>query len=105
MLRRGAEGSLVRAETGEMWAVPACPGVVAADPTGCGNAYCGGFLAAWAAGERIEDAAVWGAVSASFMLETQGMPPPQLQGAFKPWLRGRASGRRPVRAQGSYPRC
>jgi sugar/nucleoside kinase (ribokinase family) len=84
MLRRGAEGSLVRAETGEMWRVPVVPGVAPHDPTGCGNAYCGGFLAAWAAGERIEDAAVWGAVCASFMLETQGMPPPQLQGVLSP---------------------
>jgi hypothetical protein len=58
MLRRGAEGSLVCERGGSVWAVPALEGVPALDPTGCGNAYCGGFLAAWAAGESAREA-VW----------------------------------------------
>ena len=95
-LRRGPEGAIVhrrdakahdadvlppdappprRADTGETWEVPACAGVAAVDPTGCGNAFCGGFLASWRAGEALPDAGVWGCVAASFMLEVQAVPP------------------------------
>lgn len=81
-LRRGPEGAIVhrcarplattaahvalmltwhlsRADTGETWDVPAVAGVEAVDPTGCGNAFCGGFLAAWRAGEPLLEAGLW----------------------------------------------
>lgn len=59
-LRRGPEGAVVhRAATGETWEVPAVEGVEAVDPTGCGNAFCGAFLASLLAGESLRDAAVW----------------------------------------------
>ena len=98
-LRRGPEGAIVHrrdakacaappavpssadcspphsADTGETWEVPACAGVDAVDPTGCGNAFCGGFLASWRAGESLCDAGVWGCVAASFLLEVQAVPP------------------------------
>jgi sugar/nucleoside kinase (ribokinase family) len=61
LLRRGPQGSMVHdASTGETWEVPAVPESVVVDPTGCGNAYCGGFLAAWSGGESLVDAACWG---------------------------------------------
>jgi sugar/nucleoside kinase (ribokinase family) len=36
-------------------------------PAGCGNAFCGGFLASRLAGEEVLDGAVWGSVAASVM--------------------------------------
>jgi hypothetical protein len=47
------------ADTGETWDVPAVSGVPVVDPTGCGNAFCGGFLAAWRAGDALLDAGLW----------------------------------------------
>ncbi len=59
-LRRGPEGAIVHcAATGETWDVPTVAGVAAVDPTGCGNAFCGGFLASWRVGESLLDAGVW----------------------------------------------
>lgn len=36
------------------------------DPTGCGNTFCGGFLAGWYQTRNLLTAALWGSVSASF---------------------------------------
>ena len=44
------------------------------DVTGCGNAFCGGFLAAWQAGESVTEAALWGTAAASFMAEYPAVP-------------------------------
>jgi sugar/nucleoside kinase (ribokinase family) len=44
---------------GETWDVPCVAGVAAVDPTGCGNAFCGGFLASWRAGESLLEAGLW----------------------------------------------
>lgn len=41
---------------------------------GCGNAFCGAFLAAVQGGETDFDAAVWGCVAASFMAESYAIP-------------------------------
>eukprot|EP00850_Spirogloea_muscicola_P016813 SM000139S00130 [mRNA] locus=s139:332144:335094:+ [translate_table: standard] len=46
------------------------------DTTGCGNAFCGGFLAGWVEERNLLTAALWGSVAASFMAEYQGVPPP-----------------------------
>lgn len=48
------------------------------DPTGCGNTFCGGFLAGWYKTRNLLTAALWGSVSASFMLEYEGVPPPRV---------------------------
>jgi ribokinase len=46
------------------------------DTTGAGDAFCGGFLAGYArTGDGIE-AALHGIISASFTVETIGIPPP-----------------------------
>jgi sugar/nucleoside kinase (ribokinase family) len=45
------------------------------DPTGCGNTFCGGFLAGWYKSHDLLTAALWGSIAASFMLEYEGLPP------------------------------
>lgn len=44
------------------------------DPTGGGNGFLGGLAVALARGRGLEEAAVWGCVSASFAIEQVGMP-------------------------------
>lgn len=44
------------------------------DPTGGGNAFLGGLAVALARGQKLEDAAVWGSIAASFAIEQIGMP-------------------------------
>jgi sugar/nucleoside kinase (ribokinase family) len=73
-LRMGAQGSLVLdASTGRVASIPAFPGEIV-DPTGAGNAYCGGFLAGWVASGDAVTAGLCGAVAASFLMETEGIP-------------------------------
>lgn len=50
------------------------------DPTGGGNAFLGGLSVALARGEKLEDAAAWGSVAASFAIEQVGMPSLSLDG-------------------------
>ena len=52
--------------------VPAVP-VAAKDPTGAGDAFCGGVLAGLVESRGIVPAAVCGAVSASFVVEDFGL--------------------------------
>ena len=73
-LRCGTDGALVSQRDGGAWAVPAVPETKVVDPTGCGNAFCGGFLAALQAGEPLEAAAQWGCVAASFLANCQAVP-------------------------------
>lgn len=70
-IKLGAEGSLVCAAGGAPRHVPAVP-VRAIDPTGCGDAYCGGFVAAYGRGADPVTAACHGTVAASFTVETRG---------------------------------
>lgn len=68
----GAAGSMVHdRQTGITHHVPALPGV-APDPTGAGDAYCGGFLAGWLRTADPVLAACCGTVSASFAVENFG---------------------------------
>jgi ribokinase len=70
-IKLGAEGSLVGVPGEPPRHVPAVP-VGAVDPTGCGDAFCGGFLAAYRRGADALTAACHGTVSASFTVETRG---------------------------------
>jgi sugar/nucleoside kinase (ribokinase family) len=73
-LRQGSGGALVhRADTGETWDVPALPTSLV-DPTGAGNAFCGGFLAGWVQHGDLRLAGLYGAVAASFLVEQVGLP-------------------------------
>lgn len=73
VVKCGADGCLVL-ESGWDWpvAVAACP-VRAIDPTGAGDAFCGGFLAGFLASGDPVEAALRGAVSASFAVEAPGL--------------------------------
>jgi sugar/nucleoside kinase (ribokinase family) len=44
------------------------------DPTGAGNAFCGGFLAGWVQSGNLLTAGLYGAVAASFLVEQVGLP-------------------------------
>lgn len=72
VVKRGVHGSVwydrERQVDGEVPPVAVNP----TDPTGCGDAYCGGFLAGLVRTGEPESAAQWGAVSASFVLEGYG---------------------------------
>jgi ribokinase len=70
-IKLGAEGSMICAPGEAPRHVPAIT-VAESDPTGCGDAYCGGFLAAWVQGGDAVSAACHATVSASFVAETQG---------------------------------
>jgi ribokinase len=70
-IKMGAEGSIVGVPHETPRHVPAIP-VRAVDPTGCGDAFCGGFVAAFQRGADALTAACHGAVSASFTAETRG---------------------------------
>ena len=73
-LRMGAEGALVaEAKTNKMVHVPAVETSVV-DPIGAGNAFCGGFLVGWCETGDLETAGMYGAVSASFLVEQIGLP-------------------------------
>jgi len=72
-LRMGAHGSLV-SDGASLVHVPALPAAVV-DPTGAGNAYCGGFLAGYLQTGDVLTAARYGTVAASFLVEQAGLPP------------------------------
>lgn len=73
-LRLGEHGSIAaEAGSGTAWHVPAVP-VTVVDAVGAGNAYCGGFLAAYQQNFDLATCAACGAASASLMIEQWGMP-------------------------------
>lgn len=72
-VKLGVEGSVVCVAGGTPRHVPSVA-VRTVDPTGCGDAYCGGFLAAYLSGVDALTAACHGTVSASFTAESQGAP-------------------------------
>ncbi len=72
VLKLGARGQyLYDAEARRRWHVPAYPAKVK-DVTGAGDAYCGGFLTGLAQTQDPLEAALRGAVSASFVIEGVG---------------------------------
>lgn len=66
VVKSGADGTVV-VDRGDMWHVPAYDDAPV-DPTGAGDAFCGGFLAGRAAGLDLVDAAALGAATASFAI-------------------------------------
>ncbi|MCW2941321.1 MAG: hypothetical protein JWN00_4306 [Actinomycetia bacterium] len=69
VLKQGAAGSLVVEGDGPRWQIPAYPSDVV-DPTGAGDAFCGGFLVGLGETGDVVEAAARGAVSASYAVET-----------------------------------
>ena len=72
VIKRGKEGQwLYDAETKKRWVLPAYTSRVA-DPTGAGDAFCGGFLAGFQQTNDALKAAAYGNVSASLSMEGSG---------------------------------
>lgn len=72
VVKRGNEGQLLYdATTKKRWKLPAYAARVA-DPTGAGDAFCGGFLAGYQKTEDPVRAAAYGNVSASLSMEGSG---------------------------------
>jgi len=76
VVRAGKDGCYVATRTQSKW-LPAYhqpeSGKVI-DPTGGGNGFLGGLAIALARGGSVEEAAIWGSISASFVIEQVGMP-------------------------------
>jgi ribokinase len=68
VVKLGGSGSIVVDERGEATHVPAFP-ADAVDPTGAGDSFCGGFLVGLHETGDLVQAAVFGTVSASFVVE------------------------------------
>lgn len=74
VVKIAADGSLVVDRNGDATHVPAYPARTV-DPTGAGDSYCGGFLVGLReTGDAIQ-AAMYGTVSASFVVEDRGPIP------------------------------
>ena len=73
-VKLGERGILVYDRSVEMsWHVPACTAEKVVDVTGCGDAFCGGFIASYVRDRNALTAAMHGVVSASFNLEDYGV--------------------------------
>jgi ribokinase len=92
-LKLGPEGALVyRAADGWLWRADS--GVSnPIDTTGCGDSFCGGFLAGWCESGDLRTAVLYGTVSASFVASGFG--------AEHCLLRDQAEARRRLAAQGA----
>jgi hypothetical protein len=72
VIKRRAAGQYVYdTATHKKWIVPAYPSHCI-DPTGAGDAFCGGFLAGYRATYDPFEAALYGNISASFVIEGSG---------------------------------
>jgi ribokinase len=69
VLKQGDQGCIVLTGRSEAWRIPAYPTRVV-DPTGAGDAFCGGFMTGLGDTDDVVLAAARGAVSASFAVET-----------------------------------
>ena len=67
----GEHGSMLYSEDGETSIAPVKAATVA-DPTGCGDAYRGGFISGLLSGKNLEESAQMGSVCASFAVECYG---------------------------------
>jgi sugar/nucleoside kinase (ribokinase family) len=80
-LRRGSRGVLAKTAGGggdgapaRAVRVPAARDLRVVDPVGCGNAFCGGFLAAAHAGKGLAEACAYGCAAGGTMAEHRGVP-------------------------------
>lgn len=76
-LRRGASGAVVHENrSGNAWNIPPVSNINVIDTTGCGNAFCGAFLAAIQNenGSGAEVAGMFANAAACVMAEHQGVP-------------------------------
>ena len=79
-LKLGAAGALVASRDGTRLRLPSVP-VEVTDPTGAGDAFCAGFLTAWADGRSLEECARTAlAVAARAVASVGARPPVSLRG-------------------------
>jgi cytidine kinase len=72
VIKRGAQGQMVYdSKSNRRWEIPAYPSRMA-DPTGAGDAFCGGYLAGFLKTNDPLEAALFGSVSASLKVEGSG---------------------------------
>ncbi len=72
VIKRGVHGQLVYdSKAKQRWEIPAYPSRMA-DPTGAGDAFCGGYLAGFIKTNDPLEAAFYGSVSASLKVEGTG---------------------------------
>ncbi len=72
VIKRGEQGQLLYdAETARRWEIPAYPARVH-NPTGAGDAFCGGFLAGYRRTYDPLEAVLYGNVSSSLVIEGDG---------------------------------
>jgi sugar/nucleoside kinase (ribokinase family) len=72
VIKRGGQGQAVYdVDAKRRWEIPAYPGRPA-DPTGAGDAFCGGFLAGFHRTYDLLEATLYGNVSASLKMEGSG---------------------------------
>lgn len=70
VIKRGSAGQyILDAGSHQRWVLPAYPSRVV-DPTGAGDAFCGGFLAGWRRSYNALQAALQGNISASLVAES-----------------------------------
>jgi sugar/nucleoside kinase (ribokinase family) len=73
VLKLGSQGCRIFERGRGLTAEIPVVGVTAADPTGAGDSFCGGFLAGMLQTGNIHEAARFGTVSASFAVEARGL--------------------------------
>jgi hypothetical protein len=72
IIKRGGQGQFVYdCYSNKRWCIPAYPSRIM-DTTGCGNAFCGGFIAGYRKSYDPVEAALYGNISASFSIEGTG---------------------------------
>jgi sugar/nucleoside kinase (ribokinase family) len=87
VFRCGKHGCLVATTSIMKW-LPAYhqTGKKVVDPTGCGNAFCGGFCAGWIeSGGNMITAATYGNIAASFVIEQFGLPQLEYDEGIEKW--------------------
>ena len=72
LLKRGPAGAEIL-HAGERRAIPAVAGCAVVDPTGAGDSFAGGVLAALERGAALVDAVRWGNAVASYTIEGFGL--------------------------------
>jgi sugar/nucleoside kinase (ribokinase family) len=73
-VKLGARGVIVYDRAAEsIWHIPAYPVKEIIDVTGCGDAFCGGFMSNFVQDKDAYNSAVHGIISASFNLEQYGV--------------------------------
>lgn len=68
----GEKGSRIHTRDADPVEVPVAPVETVVDPTGCGDAYRGGFLAGHLRDLPLEDCGLIGALTAAYCIEVQG---------------------------------